>query len=191
VAVSFFGEGASAQGSVHEAMNIASIWQLPVVFVAEINGFAELTPYEMHVGVESFALRGQAYGIGAQSVDGLDVLAVHDAAVDAVAQARAGRGPQLIEARMKRWRGHYEGDPQAYRDPDELARGLAGDPIPRSTERLLAAGVQQAELDEELAAIEAELEQAVTFARDSAVPAVEEAFEDVYVDPLPTTRGPR
>jgi pyruvate dehydrogenase E1 component alpha subunit len=191
VAVAFFGEGASAQGTVHEAMNLASVLQLPVVFVAEVNGFAELTPYAVHVGVESLVLRGGAYGIPGQSADGLDVLAVHDAALEAVEHARAGRGPQLLEARVSRWRGHYEGDPQKYRDPEDLARGLAGDPVLRMAERLRASGVAEQDLEDDLAAVDAELDEAVAWARAGAVPAPEQAFEDVYVDPLPPTGGPR
>jgi acetoin:2,6-dichlorophenolindophenol oxidoreductase subunit alpha len=186
VAVSFFGEGASAQGSVHEAMNLASVWGLPVVFVAEVNGFAELTPYAVHAGVESLALRGGAYGIPAQSVDGLDALAVHDAATAAVEHAREGRGPQLLEARMVRWRGHYEGDPQKYRDPDELERGLAGDPL-----AALEARMPGEDLGPVRAEVERELDEAIAFARSSPLPAPADALEHVYVEPLPAARGPR
>jgi pyruvate dehydrogenase E1 component alpha subunit len=191
VAVTFFGEGASAQGSVHEAMNLASVWRLPVVFVAEVNGFAELTPYAVHAAVESLALRGAAYGIPAQSCDGLDVLAVHDAAAEAVAHARAGRGPQLLEARVTRWTGHYEGDPQKYRESDELERGLARDPLVLLEERLTAAGVEEARLAGVRVAVDAEIEEAVAFARDSPLPEPRDALDHVYVEPLPATGGPR
>jgi pyruvate dehydrogenase E1 component alpha subunit len=191
VAVSFFGEGASAQGSVHEAMNLAAVWRLPVVFVAEVNGFAELTPYAVHASVESLALRGAGYGIAAQSVDGLDALAVYDAAAEAVGHARAGRGPQLLEARVTRWTGHYEGDPQKYRESDELERGLARDPLVLLEERLTAAGVEEARLAGVRAAVDAEIEEAVAFARDSPLPEPRDALDHVYVEPLPATGGPR
>ena len=187
----FFGEGASAQGAVHEAMNLAAIWQAPVFFVAEINGFAELTPYSAHVSIDSLADRGAAYGIPSAVVDGLDVLAVYDAALVAADHIRSGAGPYLLEARVTRWRGHYEGDPQKYRDPEEVALGLKGDPIVRIDERLRASGVDPDQLAQDTADIDAELDEAVAFARESDLPKPEDALDHVYVDALPATGGPR
>lgn len=183
VAVTFFGEGASAQGAVHEAMNLAACWQLPVVFVAEINGLAELTAYDVHVSVDSLAERGAAYGIPAESVDGEDPLAVRAAAQRAIDAARHGEGPQLLEVIVRRWSGHFEGDQQRYRDAEELAAVTEHDPIRHLTARLLA---DDALDDDALAAIEAEIrgeiDEAVEFARDSPLPLPEDALVDVYVD---------
>ncbi len=183
VAVTFFGEGASAQGAVHEAMNLAACWKLPVVFVAEINGLAELTPYDVHVSVESLAERGAGYGIPAVSVDGEDALAVRTAAADAIDAARRGEGPQLLEVIVARWTGHFEGDQQRYRDADELAAATERDPIQHLVDHLRTAG----DLDDEaLTAIEADIEReladAVEFARNSPLPIPEDALSDVYVD---------
>ncbi len=191
VCASFFGEGASAQGAVHEAMNTAAILSTPTIFVAEINGFAEMTPYGVHVGVPSLTARAPGYGIAAESVDGSDVLAVHAAATRAVAATRAGGGPFLLEVRTVRWGGHYEGDQQRYRDVDELAGRQASDPVAALESRLLAAGTERAALDQLDAAIGAELDAAVGYARESPPPEPESALEDVYVTPLPVGGGRR
>lgn len=180
VVVTFFGEGASAQGAIHEAMNLAAVWQAPVVFVAEVNGFAELTPYDVHVSVPSLAERGPAYGIPALSVDALDVFAVCDAAEECVQRARSGGGPSLLELKTLRWRGHYEGDPQRYRDPDELERRAQADPIAHLALRLREAGVDEAELTAIVDAVDAELDAAVEEARAGALPEPEAALDDVY-----------
>jgi TPP-dependent pyruvate/acetoin dehydrogenase alpha subunit len=191
IVASFFGEGASAQGAVHEAMNLAAVWQVPVLFVAEVNGFAELTPYEVHASVGSLAQRGAGYGIAASTVDGLDALAVYEAARAAVADMRRDGAPRLIEARMTRWRGHYEGDPQKYRTPEDIARGLEGDPIALMAQRLRDGGVDQTALEAVEESADHEIEAAVAFARASADPAAAAALDHVYVEPLPADRGPR
>ncbi|MEZ5101727.1 MAG: thiamine pyrophosphate-dependent dehydrogenase E1 component subunit alpha [Thermoleophilia bacterium] len=180
VVATFFGEGASAQGAVHEAMNLAGCWQAPILFVAEINGYAELTPYEIHASVPSIAVRGAAYGIPATTVDGVDVLAVHDAATEAVAAIRAGGGPRMIEIRTQRWHGHYEGDPQRYRPDEELARLPELDPLAHLEPRLLAAGVERARLDALDADVRRELDEALEFARQSPLPDASALLEDVY-----------
>lgn len=191
VAVSFFGEGASAQGAVHEAMNLASVLKVPIVFVAEVNGFAELTPYGIHVAVPSLAARGAGYGIPSATVDGSDVMAVREAAALAVEHARSGEGPYLLEARTMRVGGHYEGDPQKYRDAADLADISQHDPIAALTPRLHDAGVSSQRLDELDAAVSAELDEAVAFARSSPLPQPEDALRDVYAEPPPPSGGPR
>lgn len=188
VAVTFFGEGASAQGAVHEAMNLAAVWKAPVVFVAEVNGFAELTPYEVHVAVPSLASRGAGYGIPATSVDGLDVLEVRAAAEECVARARAGDGPSLLEIRTVRWHGHYEGDPQRYRDPDELARRADVDPIAHLELALREAGVAEERLVEAARRADADLDAAVEAARADPLPAPEDALDHVYATPVEAVR---
>lgn len=191
VVASFFGEGASAQGAVHEAMNLAALWQVPVLFVAEVNGFAELTPYEIHASVGSLALRGAGYGIEASTVDGLDALAVYEAARSAVADMRTDGAPRLIEARTTRWRGHYEGDPQKYRTEEDIAQGLLGDPVARMAQRLRDSGVEASELLDVDSRVDEEIDAAVSFAQQSADPSPAAALEHVYVEPLPAGRGPR
>jgi pyruvate dehydrogenase E1 component alpha subunit len=183
VAATFFGEGASAQGAVHEAMNLAAVLRAPVVFVAEVNGFAELTPYAVHASVPELAARGAAYGIPAETVDGVDVLDVHDAARRCVERARAGGGPSLLEVRTLRWRGHYEGDQQRYRDASHVEeRGLA-DPLARVERRLAAAGVAPDVLRAPAEEARREIEEALAFARSSELPLPEDALEDVYASP--------
>ena len=191
VAASFFGEGASAQGAVHEAMNMASVLSLPVLFVAEVNGFAELTPYGVHVGIPELAARGSAYGMPSRTVDGADALAVFDATAEAVTAMRGGGGPALLEARTVRWRGHYEGDPQKYRDQADLDKREDLDPVALLLQRLLDAGVEEERLSAIEQASAAELDAAVEFARASPLPQPSEALEDVYAVPLPSSGGPR
>lgn len=180
VAASFFGEGASAQGAVHEAMNLAACWKAGVVFVAEVNGFAELTPYCVHASVPSLAVRGAAYGMPAETVDGSDVLAVLEAAGRAVARAREGAGPSLLEIRTMRWTGHYEGDPQKYRASDDLASRDNHDPIPVLAARLSDAGVAAERLSTFDEAVAAELDEAVEFARSSPLPSPGDLGDYVY-----------
>lgn len=114
VALAFFGEGASGAGPTFEAMNIAAIWNLPVVFFAEVNRYAEMSPFSTHSAVPFLAVRASAFGFEGVTVDGNDVVAVHDAVKSAADKARAGGGPTLVEARTHRWHGHYEGDPMGY-----------------------------------------------------------------------------
>ena len=181
VAVTFFGEGASAQGAVHEAMNLAGVWRAPVLFVAEINGYAELTPYGTHVPVPSLVTRAAGYAMAAASVDGTDVEAVHEAAGASISRLRAGGGPELLELRVLRWGGHFEGDQQRYRDPVDAANAMAADPIARHRVTLLARGiVTQDWLDELDRSIEQEISAAVAFARASPSPDLEDLRHDVY-----------
>ncbi len=131
VAVAFFGEGAVAEGVFHESLNIAALWQLPVIFVCENNGYAEMTPVSLHLAGSSVAAFGAAYGVTAATVDGNDVLAVRAAAQAATARARGGGGPVLLEARTYRWRGHYQGDPETYRSREEVEQWREQDPLRR------------------------------------------------------------
>jgi len=181
VTVTFFGEGASAQGAVHEAMNLASVWKLPVVFVVEANGWAELTPYPVHVGVDTLTRRADGYGMPAQQVDGNDLEAVHDATAVAVAHAREGSGPAMVEVLTTRWHGHYEGDPQKYRDQDELKTLEDHCPIRRLGDKLVQAGVaDQARLDELQQLVRDAVEQAVKEAKQSPLPETSELMQGVY-----------
>jgi pyruvate dehydrogenase E1 component alpha subunit len=131
VIVTFFGDGASSQGGCHEAMNLASLWKLPVVFVCENNGYAEMTPSSSHISVSNIALRAPGYGMAGAQVDGNDVVAVSRTAEEAIARARAGEGPTLIDCTTLRMRGHFEGDPERYRPAGQKKEWSERDPIER------------------------------------------------------------
>lgn len=180
VAVAFFGDGASNTGAFHEALNLASVWNLPTIFVCENNGYAESTPQRQHQKITDIARRAVAYDIPGVTVDGNDVAAVYNAAVEAVARARADGGPTLLEAKTYRWRGHYEGDPQMYRPRDEVEAWEKKCPIERWRATLLAQGVPSAALDEIDEHIRQELEQAVAFAEQSPWPEPADARSDIF-----------
>lgn len=129
VAVCFFGDGASNQGTFHESLNLASIWNLPVVYVAENNGYAESTPVTYHMSCRDIAERAAGYDMPGVTVDGLNVLAVYEAAGEAIARARRGEGPSLIECKTYRYYGHFEGDTITYRTKEELAAFMERDAI--------------------------------------------------------------
>ncbi|MGD1993219.1 MAG: thiamine pyrophosphate-dependent dehydrogenase E1 component subunit alpha [Anaerolineae bacterium] len=181
VSVAFFGDGALNRGSLHEAMNLAAVWKLPVLFVCEDNGWAISMSSERSVAIDDVSVRAEGYGMPGVSVDGNDVTAVYQAAREAVERARAGEGPTFLICRTSRIRGHEEGDPQAYRDPEDLKNALAGDPVARYREHLLKEGlVTQEELEEIEAEVNEEVEEAVAFAKESPAPTLASALEDVY-----------
>ncbi|MEM3608940.1 MAG: pyruvate dehydrogenase (acetyl-transferring) E1 component subunit alpha [Candidatus Bathyarchaeia archaeon] len=181
VVACFFGEGASNQGTFHEGINLAAVWNLPVIFVCENNLYAMGTRQSMVMKIENVADRAVAYGIPGKVVDGNDVYAVYDAANEAVERARKGGGPTLIECKTYRHKGHSRVDPARYRPKEEVEAWLAKDPIRRFKERLLQT---KALTEDEIARIESEasatIEEAVKFAKESPFPAPEEALEDVY-----------
>lgn len=170
IALAFFGDGASNQGAFHEALNLAAIWKLPVVFLCENNGYAMSSPASSMVSVRDIADRAAGYGIPGVVVDGNDVLAVRDAVAAATDRARAGEGPSLLEAKTYRQFGHSRGDLRIYRTRKEEAAWAAHDPITRYRDRLFAEGVLSpddfAALEE---AVRAEVEDAVAFARSAQV----------------------
>jgi pyruvate dehydrogenase E1 component alpha subunit len=181
VVVVFFGDGASNTGSFHECLNMASLWKLPVVLVCENNGYAEFTPRSAHTVVKNVSDHGQPYGMASCIIDGNDVLAVLEAARDAVARARAGNGPTLIECLTYRLRGHYVGDPQAYRTADEVADWREHDPIRRFVRILLDRQiVATAEIEQAEASARASIDDAVRFMTDSPWPAPETVTNFVY-----------
>jgi acetoin:2,6-dichlorophenolindophenol oxidoreductase subunit alpha len=136
VVLAFFGEGASGAGIAHEAMNMAAIWKLPIIFFCEANRYAELSPLEVHVAGGRISARAAAYGFPGMTINGEDVIDVYQATSTAVVRARQGLGPTLIEAKTFRWQGHYEGDPQLYKTDEEKRNGRTFDPILRFRERL-------------------------------------------------------
>jgi len=183
VAVCFFGDGAANQGSFHEALNLAAIWQLPVIFVCENNYYGMSMSAAEHLSVPNVADRAAAYGMSGRIVDGNDVLAVYAAVSEAVARARNGAGPSLIECKTFRRGGHSADDAQAYRPKDELAHWQEKDPILRLKSVLLR---EKLATEAELAAIDAAAAEAVAaavaYAEASPFPAPADALRDVYSD---------
>ena len=181
VSVCFFGDGASNQGTFHESLNMAAIWQLPVVFVCENNLYAMGTRQTRVMRIENIADRAAAYGMPGVTVDGNDVLAVYKAAETAVERARKGEGPTLLECKTYRHKGHSRMDPAKYRPKEEVEEWLAKDPIKRLRSKLLEANIMsEAEMEEVEREVTAEIEEAVKFALESPYPEPEEALEDVY-----------
>ncbi|MEA2512137.1 MAG: acetoin:2,6-dichlorophenolindophenol oxidoreductase subunit alpha [Thermomicrobiales bacterium] len=182
VAICFFGDGASNQGTFHEGLNLAAIWNLPVVFVCENNGYAESTPVSYHCAASDIANRAASYEIPGVVVDGLDLFSVYEVAGEAIARARRGEGPTLIEAKTYRFYGHFQGDMVTYRTQEELDRFKLRDPILS----VRAYGVQHGlATPDEFEAIDArvqrDLDTAWGDAKTAPWPAPEEALTDVYV----------
>ena len=181
VAVAFFGDGASNQGAFHEALNLASVWDLPAVFVCQNNEYGESTPRRVQQKISDIAVRAEGYDIPGVVVDGMDVVAVHRSVAEAVGRARRGEGPTLVEAKTYRFLGHYVGDSEPYRAREEVAAWRARDPIFTFETLLEEHGVlgEKAARDVE-AEVRAVVEDAVEFARQSSEPDTSTAFEDIY-----------
>jgi TPP-dependent pyruvate/acetoin dehydrogenase alpha subunit len=181
IAVVFFGDGAGQAGPFHESLNIASLWQLPVIFVCENNGYAEFTPLSAHTKVERLARHAKTYGIPASTVDGNDLFAVREAMQKAVAKCRAGKGPVFVECLTHRMRGHYEGDPAKYRELAQLAEWKKQDPIARATRALKSKKVLSNKTPQEIEQEARDLvEKAAEFALSSPWPAASEVDSEVY-----------
>lgn len=187
VAVSFFGDGAANEGSFHEAVNLASALKLPVIFVCENNQYGEFTPAHKAMNIQDVALRAQGYGIPGVIVDGTDVLAMYEAALAAVARARAGKGPTLIEAKTHRRGGHAEGEEaflagQQYRLAAELERARHSDPLTKLHAYIAERNLLPLEI---LETLDQEISQAVSdaveFARASEAPDATILYEDMWV----------
>jgi TPP-dependent pyruvate/acetoin dehydrogenase alpha subunit len=174
VAVAFFGEGAVHTGAFHEAVTLAVAWRLPVVLLCENNGYAEFTRSDRWLG-PTLVERAAAYGLRAETVDGNDAASVAEVVGDVVATSRAGSGPAFVEARTTRFSGHYEGDPQRYRAPDELAALDARDPL-----AIMRARLDSAAADELDAAAELEMDRAVEAALAAPYPEPDAVLADVH-----------
>ena len=183
VCVCFFGDGSTNQGTFHESLNLASIWKLPIVFVCENNHYGISMSQARHQAIKDVADRAAAYNMPGISVDGNDPLAVYEAAFEAVARARAGKGPTLIECKTYRQHGHFEGDPATYKPKEEQAAWMAKDPLPRFARFLIDNGVMSAEeveaVDKKVAK---EIEDAIAFAEAQPIPSLESSVVDVYSD---------
>ncbi len=182
VAVSFFGDGAANEGAFHEGLNMAAIWNLPVVFVCENNLYAASTPFETAFKIKSVSERAPAYGIEAEQVDGNDVLAVYAAAGRAIARARAGVGPTLVECLTYRQCGHSRSDPRTYRTKAEEEEWAKSDPIQRLGELLLAEGKDGAVLEAIEKEVIASIDKAVAFAENSPEPEPSDTLTNVFAD---------
>jgi pyruvate dehydrogenase E1 component alpha subunit len=182
VTICFFGDGAAEQGTMHESMNLASIWKLPVIFVCENNGYAQTTPVHYHCAAEDIAGRATAYNMPGFAVDGTDVFAVREAATEAVGRARRGEGPTLLEAKAFRYYGHFQGDNLSYYTDKDRADQKARDPIDKFKKRVLERRLLS---EKEMADVDAKakkmLDDAVTFAEESPYPTLDKVLTDVYV----------
>jgi pyruvate dehydrogenase E1 component alpha subunit len=181
VAVAYFGDGASNIGAFHESLNLASLWKLPVIFVCANNRFAEHTRFENGTAVDQISRRAIAYGMPGVTVDGNNPDEMYAAAHEAIARARAGEGPTLIEAMTFRFMGHVFGDDDKYMDKAEKEAALAADPLPALRARLIAEKIaDEAALAKMQDEIEAEIQDAVEFALASPQPGAEELRRDVF-----------
>jgi TPP-dependent pyruvate/acetoin dehydrogenase alpha subunit len=184
VAVSFFGDGASNEGTFHESLNLAGLWKLPVIYVCQNNRYAEFTPTSESTSVQDIAVRAQGYNMPGVIVDGNDVLAVYEAIKTAVARAKRGEGPTLVEAKTYRWEGHVVGE-QAfvgeYRPPEEIEVAKQRCPIVLFSQQVLATGfIDEGELNRIAGEVQREIDDAVAFAQSSPQPEPTEALDDLF-----------
>ena len=182
VVAAFCGDGAMNEGVVYEAMNLASIWSLPLIIVCENNQYGEYTATDAVTAGSYLSARAGALSITAHRVDGMDFESVYSASSDAVERARAGQGPSFIECETYRFSGHHVGDLERYRTKDEVERWRDRDPIARLGERLVSAGVDAARLDEIVEYARQSVDEAMSFALASAYPAAEDLEDYVYAD---------
>jgi acetoin:2,6-dichlorophenolindophenol oxidoreductase subunit alpha len=183
VVICFFGDGASNQGILAEAGNMAALWKLPIIYLCEENQYAEFSPSRPFIAVERLELKAQAFGMRAVTIDGNDLLTVYETTCDCVSQARAGLGPTLLVAQTYRIEGHTVGDPLTYRPKEETAlwKSPERDPISRFGRKLIAEfGLTEPELEELRQQARAAIDDALQFAVDSPEPEVATLWEDVY-----------
>lgn len=183
VTVCFFGDGANNEGAFHESLNMASVWRLPVVFVCENNRYGMSTPVDRSTAVPRIADRAAAYAMPGVTVDGNDLSAVAEAVHAAVARARAGEGPSLVESLTYRWRGHSKSDRNRYRTREEIEAWMARDPIPRFRAELIAHGIlDDAAADAVAAEAAAAVEAGIAFAKASPAPSVADLTRFVHAE---------
>jgi TPP-dependent pyruvate/acetoin dehydrogenase alpha subunit len=181
VAVATFGDGATNEGAFHEAMNLAAVMNLPVIFLCENNGWAEFTPRHIHCKLENLADRAAAYGMPSAIVDN-DVEAIYEVCSEAVARARAGEGPTFIEVKNNRWHGHFVGDGQKYRSKEDIDQAMSKDCIKDLEDKLLKEKIlKKADIGKIEESIKNELEAAVNYARECPYPEPSELMEGLYV----------
>jgi pyruvate dehydrogenase E1 component alpha subunit len=179
----FFGDGSTNIGYFHESLNLAGVWDLPIVFLCENNKYGMGTEVTRASAAPEMIQKAEAYCMPAEQVDGMDVLAVHAATAKALAHARSGKGPYFLEVITYRFRGHSMGDPERYRRPEEIEEWRKKDPIGRYQKSLLDDGTAaQAEFEQIEAEVETVVAEAVAFAEASPLPPPEALFENIYVD---------
>jgi pyruvate dehydrogenase E1 component alpha subunit len=185
VTVCFFGDGATNAGAFHEAMNMAAVWNLPIVFLCENNLYGMGTAVEHVSAVQEMAKKALAYDMPAMQVDGQNVIEMYEKSKEALDHCRSGKGPIFIEALTYRFRGHSMADPEQYRERDEIDKYRAYDPIPLFRDRLLEEKVTtEEELEEIHKAVQEEVEASVKFADESENPDLETLGDFVYADPI-------
>ncbi len=177
----FFGDGASNQGTFHEGINLAAVWNLPVLFVCENNLYAMGTRKSMVMKIENISERARSYGIPGVTVDGNDVLAVYGAARKAAERAKNEEGPTLLECKTYRHRGHSRFDPATYRPPEEVNEWMERDPLMVFKKTLLQKGIPEEFFQKIIDQVNTEIEEAVTYAQESPLPRPEEALDDIWV----------
>lgn len=185
VSVAFFGDGATEEGHFHESVNLAAVHKLPVIFVCENNFYASHMALLERRAADNIALSAQAHGVAGVAVDGNDIEAVFRAALEAAERARSGAGPTILECRTYRWRGHVGADwnyDVGVRRKDELKEWLPRDPVARARKRLIENGVAEAQLLELEAAVELELNAAISFAREAPFPSTASLGEHLFVE---------
>jgi TPP-dependent pyruvate/acetoin dehydrogenase alpha subunit len=183
VVVCGFGEGGSCRGSFHESLNMASVWDLPVVFYCENNFYAEFTPQHMEMKIKDVADRAKAYAIPGIVADGNDVLNMVEVLGEAISRARKGKGPSLVEAKTYRFRGHYEGDPQDYKDPEEVKYWKQRDAVDRFQKKLLQGGIlDPAKIEAIEKKVAEKIQEALNFAQEGPLPSREDILRDVYAE---------
>jgi len=181
VVVAYFGEGASNVGDFHEGLNFAGVQQLPVIFICENNQYAYSVPIERSMAIDDVAERAHGYGFDGVAINGNDVLAVYQATQGALARARGGGGPTLIECKTYRWHGHSEHDKAFYRTDEELAMWKSRDPIPTFTTYLRTRHLlDDAKLQEIESKVKTTIDEAVEFAMTAPDPVPEDALTDLY-----------
>jgi pyruvate dehydrogenase E1 component alpha subunit len=183
VSIAFFGDGASNQGTFHEGINLAAVWNLPAIFICENNGFGISVPQSQSTSVKDVSVRAKGYDIPGVTVDGNDVYAVYEAAEKAIKRAKDGKGPTLIEAKTYRWRGHWTGDPEVYRTKEDVKAWMDKCPIKRMKAAMIADSIAT---EKELTAIEekakADVEAAAKFAIESPEPDPKTVMDNVYYE---------
>jgi acetoin:2,6-dichlorophenolindophenol oxidoreductase subunit alpha len=180
ITVCFFGEGATNEGTFHESLNLASVMNLPIVFVCENNGWSEFTPQSVHMNIKDVAKRAESYNIPAKTVSN-DFFEIHDAAEKFIKRARKGNGPSLLEVQSSRWHGHFVGDAQKYRPAEEIESAMKQDCIADFKNDLFENKVINEKSDQAiLEKIEQEIETAVAFARQSPIAEASELMEEIW-----------
>ena len=186
VTIAYFGDGASNIGAFHEALNLASVWKLPVIFVCQNNGFAEHTRYENGTGCEFISQRAAGYGMPGYTVDGNDPFDMYAHAHAAIERARSGEGPTLLECKTFRFMGHVFGDADTYMTKEEKQAAMDKDPLPAFRQKLIDTGVATEEQLAKLTAdTEAEVQDAIEFGQASPPPSTDELRRDVFAEEIP------